>query len=91
LSVFERGLNAEIIFEEIWKVEGASKVSTHSLVCLRKCKVYLKHTAVLSKTDFKSRISVLFWILLFLLRMILPMDTRGRGKEISSTCKRSKQ
>jgi len=26
LSAFERGLHAKIIFEEIWKVEGASMV-----------------------------------------------------------------
>ena len=35
LSVFERGLNAEIIFEEIWNVEGASKVSITFLSMLR--------------------------------------------------------
>ena len=29
LEVFERGLHAEIIYQEIWKVQGARKVRTH--------------------------------------------------------------
>jgi hypothetical protein len=29
LPVFERGLHAEIIYQEIWKVQGARKVRVH--------------------------------------------------------------
>jgi hypothetical protein len=34
LSAFERGLHAKIIFEEIWKVEGASMVPIFPLLFL---------------------------------------------------------